>query len=50
MTFANIFLEEARVAVVPGKVFGEDNCIRMSYATSEKAIEEGLRRLAEYLK
>jgi aspartate aminotransferase len=50
LTFASIFLEEARVALVPGKAFGEDRCIRMSYATSEKVIEEGMRRMADYLK
>ena len=50
LTFASIFLEEARVALVPGKAFGEDRCIRMSYATSEKVIAEGLKRMADYLK
>jgi aspartate aminotransferase len=50
LSFASIFLSEARVAVVPGKAFGEDRCIRMSYATSEKVIEEGLKRIADYLK
>jgi len=49
LSFASIFLEEARVALVPGKAFGEDRCIRMSYATSEKVIEEGVRRMAQYL-
>jgi aspartate aminotransferase len=39
-------LEEANVAVVPGGAFGDDRYIRLSYATSMKNIEEGLRRIA----
>ncbi|CAN5280886.1 pyridoxal phosphate-dependent aminotransferase [soil metagenome] len=48
-TFASVFLEEAKVAVIPGDAFGEDRCIRMSYATSEATIESGLKRLAAAL-
>jgi len=44
--FAKICLEEKHVAVVPGKAFGEDRCVRMSYATSMEKIEEGLARIA----
>jgi len=40
-------LEEANVAVVPGGAFGDDRFIRLSYATSMKNIEEGLRRIAK---
>ena len=43
--FAAYLLEEARVAVVPGSGFGADDYIRLSYATSEKNIEEGLARI-----
>ncbi len=38
-------LENANVAVVPGVVFGNDNHIRLSYATSMRNIEEGLKRI-----
>ena len=38
-------LEEARVAVVPGKDFGSDAHVRMSYATSDALISEGLARM-----
>lgn len=38
-------LENANVAVVPGLVFGNDNHIRLSYATSMRNIEEGLKRI-----
>ena len=44
--FAKVCLEEKHVAVVPGKAFGEDRCVRLSYATSMEKIEEGLARIA----
>lgn len=42
-------LDEAGVALVPGDAFGDDRYARMSYATSEAAIEEGIRRIARAL-
>jgi aspartate aminotransferase len=39
-------LEEARVAVVPGRDFGSDGHVRLSYATSDALISEGLKRMA----
>lgn len=44
---AEYLLEAANVAVVPGSAFGDDNYIRLSYATSMKNIEEGTRRIKE---
>lgn len=38
-------LDEANVATVPGAAFGSDDHIRLSYATSLKNIEEGLKRI-----
>ena len=38
-------LDEADVAVVPGADFGHDDHIRLSYATSMKNIEKGLKRI-----
>ncbi len=38
-------LEEAQVACVPGTAFGAPGHIRLSYATSIEAIEEGLTRI-----
>ena len=40
-------LEEAHVATVTGEAFGNKNCIRLSYATSEEALREALRRIKE---
>ena len=45
---AEKMLEEARVAVVPGKAFGTREHLRISYATSMQQIEEGLERMAEF--
>ncbi len=42
-------LQEAHVALVSGTAFGEDNCIRFSYATSENLIIEAMRRTKEAL-
>ena len=38
-------LDEANVAAVPGAAFGSDDHIRLSYATSLKNIEEGMKRI-----
>lgn len=42
---AEILLDEANVAVVPGSVFGADEYLRLSYATSMKNISKGLERI-----
>ena len=42
-------LTEAHVALVSGSAFGEDNCIRFSYATSEELLIEAMRRVKEAL-
>jgi aspartate aminotransferase len=38
-------LDEANIAAVPGAAFGSDDHIRLSYATSLKNIEEGIKRI-----
>jgi aspartate aminotransferase len=40
-------LEKARVALVPGGAFGDDNYVRLSYATSLEEIRKGLERIRE---
>jgi len=44
---AAYFLEQARVAVVPGIAFGADNYVRFSYATSMDNIRKGIDRIEE---
>jgi len=42
-------LEEAHVAVVGGDSFGDDNCIRLSYAAAEDKLREAVKRIREAL-
>lgn len=49
-SLAMYLLEEAKVALVPGRAFGDDNHIRLSYATSLEDIKKGLQRIKEALK
>jgi aspartate aminotransferase len=44
---ADYLLEHGKIAVVPGKAFGADNYIRISFATSMENIVEGIKRLKE---
>ena len=46
---AMYLLEEAHVATVGGDAFGDPDCFRMSYATSDDNIREAIRRIAEAL-
>ncbi len=46
-SLTELLLDEARVAVVPGSAFGQDNYLRFSYATSMKNIAKGLDRIEE---
>ena len=47
--FAMYLLSEANVATVTGEAFGNPNCIRFSYATSEELLTEAMRRIKEAL-
>ncbi len=38
-------LRDAKVSVVTGEAFGDNNCIRLSFATSEELLTEALRRI-----
>lgn len=48
--FAMYLLENANVATVTGDAFGNPNCIRISYAASEKEIREAVSRIIASLK
>tara|TARA_B100001778_G_scaffold194648_1_gene160451 strand:- start:607 stop:1791 length:1185 start_codon:yes stop_codon:yes gene_type:complete len=48
--FAFFILEEANVATVSGEAFGNKNCIRISYAASEKEIIEAVKRIKSAVK
>ncbi|WP_324126942.1 pyridoxal phosphate-dependent aminotransferase [Cyanobacterium sp. uoEpiScrs1] len=49
LDFCSALLEIQNVTAVPGKVFGADNCIRLSYATDLISIEKGIDRLATFV-
>ncbi|HPS26951.1 MAG TPA: pyridoxal phosphate-dependent aminotransferase [Bacteroidales bacterium] len=42
-------LNTAHVAMVPGTAFGDPNCLRFSYATSNEKISEAVKRIKETL-
>lgn len=46
---AMYLLEDAHVATVGGDAFGDPDCFRMSYATSDENIREAMRRMKEAL-
>lgn len=48
--FAEMLLQEERVAVIPGRGFGESGkgYVRMSYATAYEKIEQALERIARF--
>lgn len=47
---AKRILNDVNVAVIPGEGFGAPGYIRLSYATSNERIEEGVRRIAQWVK
>lgn len=47
--FCMYILDHAQVSLVAGGSFGEENCVRLSYAASEKELVEALRRIKEAL-
>ena len=48
--FANALLEKQHAVIVPGESFLADGFCRLSYATSMEAIEDGMNRLANFVK
>ena len=46
---AGVILDEAEVAVVPGEAFGTPGYLRLSYATSDADIAEGVGRMSSLL-
>ena len=45
--FARFLLQEAKVALVPGIAFGADNNVRLSFATSQEVIRQGMGRIVK---
>ena len=49
ITVAHRLLKEAKIAVIPGRAFGRDDYIRLSFATGFTQIQEGVRRLKDWV-
>lgn len=49
MEFCDEFLSKYNVAIVPGKAFGIDDYVRISYACSESEFMEGLDKLEDFI-
>lgn len=49
-TLCTKLLEEAGVALVPGVAFGDDRCVRISYALDEASLREALDKVAGFLR
>lgn len=49
LQLTELLLEEAQIACVPGIAFGMEGYLRFSYATSEKNIEKGMKRLKDFV-
>ena len=47
--FAMFMLEKAHVSMVSGGAFGDEKCVRLSYAASEKDLREAMKRMKETL-
>ena len=43
------FLEEAGVALVPGSAFGDDRCVRFSYAVADEVLTSALAKVGKVL-
>jgi aspartate aminotransferase len=50
LTFCTRALDELLIAAIPGFAFGNDDYVRLSFATGLKAIEKGMDRLEGFLK
>ncbi len=49
VAFCRQLLEQTGLAVVPGTAFGADGCIRISYAAAMDRLQNGMRRLSDFL-
>jgi aspartate aminotransferase len=49
LELAEVLLEQAKVAVVPGEAFGAPGYARLSYALSDDDLTEGIERIAQLL-
>ena len=48
--FVKRILDDVKVALIPGEGFGAPQHIRLSFATSAERIQEGIKRIGEWVK
>jgi aspartate aminotransferase len=48
MEFADKLLQDEGIALVPGSAFGNEGCIRLSFATSMETIQDAMNRLQRF--
>ena len=48
LELADVLLEQAKVAIVPGEAFGAPGYARFSFATSDQAIQTGIDRITAW--
>ncbi|MFV0421004.1 pyridoxal phosphate-dependent aminotransferase [Oleidesulfovibrio sp.] len=48
-TLCTRLMEDAGVALVPGVAFGDDRCVRISYAVSEETLRDALGKISKVL-
>jgi len=48
--FCQQLLREYHVAGIPGSAFGQDDCVRLSYAASQETLDKGLDRLEGFIR
>ncbi len=49
LDLADVLLEEAKVAIVPGEAFGAPGYARLSFALGDDDLGEGVRRISDFL-
>ena len=49
LELAELILDEAKVAIVPGEAFGAPGYARLSFALGDDDLGEGIRRIADLL-
>ena len=47
LEFADLVLEQAKVAVVPGEAFGAPGYLRLSFALGDDELIDGVQRIAD---
>lgn len=50
LSFCKRLLEEKQVATIPGVAFGNDDCVRLSYATDLATVNKGIERMTDFVK